>query len=276
MKLFFTILFIMFFGIVQSQKTFYASVDLLTKMSFNSTDPFNWDTQNANVSSLFEYNHSSVTITDPLRLGISLGWNINQKHSLEIGAHYDGVSTKSTFRFSSYQQYVDHYTPNVTKTKSRSQQNRFFINYKYSLLNKENKTSLSLMGSLGLVTRAGPKAVGDVGSFGSSGILVKDSIAFERENTSYTSNANRSFQLGLGVSSDIYISNKYWVTLSFQFAFSRSYLSFDKESFSVIYLKSGDVYKYEFSQFNRTMGLYFGVSRHFYLDNIFKRKDKKL
>ncbi|WP_107038980.1 hypothetical protein [Brumimicrobium mesophilum] len=274
MKIFLTSLFIMFFGIAQSQKTFYASVDLFTKMSFNSTHPFEWDTKNANVSPLFEYNHSSVTIADPLRLGVSLGWNINQKHSIEIGAHYDGVTSKSNFRMTTYQEAIGYYTPNVATSLGRSQQNRYFINYKYSLLNRKDKTSLSLIGSLGLVTRAGPKEVADVGIIGSSGIIVKDSILFDYENASYTSNSNKALQLGLGLSSNIYVSNKYWVTLSFQFAYSGRYLGSDENSFRLIYLNSGDTYKYVFSEYNRAMGVYFGVSRHFYLDKIFKKKEK--
>jgi len=263
----------MFFGIVLSQKTFYASIDLLTKMSFNSTHPSLWDTQNADVSPIFEYNQSSYSIVDPFRLGVSLGWNINPKHNIEMGAHFDGVTAKSTHRFSSYQEFVDYYTPNIIKYQSRSQQNRFFINYKYSLLKKVDKTNFSIFGSLALVTRAGPKEVGDVGSFGSSGIIVKDSIIFESEYTAYTSNVNKALQIGLGMSSDIYISSKYWLTLSLQYAFSRSFLSFSTEYFSVKYLNSGEVYKYVFSQYNKASGLYFGISRHFYLDNVFKKKN---
>jgi hypothetical protein len=264
----------MIFGIGISQKSFYGSIDLFTKMSMNSTHPFIWDTQNANVSPLFQYNHSSYTISDPFRLGVSLGWKINSKHTIELGGHYDGVSTKSFFRFSNFQETLGFNTSNLVKSSSRSQQNRFFINYEYNLFDKNKKTNLSMFGSIGLVTRAGPKEVGGVGSFGGSGVMIQDSVLYESENASFTSTFNRALQLGFGISSDIYLSKKYWFTVSFQYAHSSRYLSFDKDSFTLIYANSGDVYKYEFGQYNRAAGLYFGISRHFYFDKLFDRKKK--
>lgn len=255
--------FTLILGTSLSQGLFYVSVDGYMKMSFNSTDPFRWDSKSAQVSNLFTYEHKSFYMGDPFRIGASLGMKIKPRHFIEIGVHYDGVSSKAGFRFASYQTYVDYYTPSSTQTKSRSQQSRFFLNYRYNLVNKSNKTNLSIFPSIGIVWRGGPKGVGNVGAFGTGGILIKDSLAYHNESTSYTAYNKYALQFGLGLQSDIFIRDKYWFSAHVQYAYSKVYLAYDVENFFINEINSGKITKYEFILHNRASGLYLGISRKF-------------
>lgn len=262
-------------GTAKSQGLLYLSVDSYAKMSFNSTNSFVWDSKTAQVSDLFSYEHSSYCVNQPLRLGASIGYQVNSRHAIEIGIHADGVSSKTRLRFASYQPLVDYTTPIYILNKSKSTQSRIFLNYKYSFFKKPGKTNVSLVPVISIGRRAGPKGQESVGSFGISGILIKDSLVYSESSEGYTSYSKYAFQFGLGLSSDVYIKSKYWFSASLFYSHTKTALYFDHTNMSITNLQTGVTTDYVFGLTNRASGLYVGVSRKFQLIPWKKNKQTK-
>lgn len=248
---------------LKAQVSFYLATDSYLKMSFNSTHPFVWDSKTVQSTPLFQYEHASYCINDPLRFGFTLGAKLNKRHAIEIGIHGDGVSSKSRFRFSSYQPYVDLITSGYTGSESKSNQIRIFMNYKYYLLSKPKKTSIAIFPSVSLASRPGGKGQENVGGFGFGGQLTNDGLSYYSSSIGYTAYSNTSFQVGLGISSDLYFKEKYWLTLSLMGSYSNNYLSFDLDNFIIKNSNTGKNDNYEFGLYNWASGLYLGLSRQF-------------
>lgn len=250
-------------GTAKSQGSFYLSIDSYAKMSFNSTNSFVWDSKTAQVSDLFSYEHCSYCLTKPLRFGVTGGFQISNRHGIEIGIHSDGVSSKTRLRFASYQPYVDLTTPVYILNKSQSTQSRIFLNYKYALHKKPNKTSLSISPCISIGRRAGPKGEGGVGEFSSTGILIKDSLIFNQSSADFTTYSKYAFQFGLGLSSDLYLKGKYWFSLSLLYSHTKTALYFEQTKMQITNVQNGVTSNYLFGLTNRASGFYFGVSRKF-------------
>lgn len=263
-------------GHVNSQELIYFSVDTYAKMSFNSTNAFTWDSKTTQVSDLFTYEHSSYCLSQPLRFGFSFGVQLKPKHVVEIGIHQDGVSSKSRLRFASYQNYVDFVTPGFILTKSKTTQSRIFFNYKYSLINKKQKTTLSVVPSFSISRRAGPKGDESIGSFGSSGYLVSENLTYTTTSGGRTAYSNYGYQLGLGLSSDLFFKKSYWFSISLLYSYSKTALYYNQTRFNVTDADTGITTKYVFNLWNRTSGLYFGVSRKFQIIPWVKKEKEKI
>ena len=259
------LIFSLILGNVNSQELIYFSVDTYAKMSFNSTNAFTWDSKTTQVSDLFTYEHSSYCLSQPLRFGFSFGVQLKPKHVVEIGIHQDGVSSKERLRLASYQSYVNYVTPGFILDKSKTTQSRIFINYKYSLINKKQKTTLSVVPSFSISRRAGPKGDESVGGFGTSGYLESENLTYTTTNVGHTAYSNYGYQLGLGLSSDIFINKNYWFSILLQYSHSKTALYYNQTRIHVTDVNTGMTTNYMFNLFNRTSGLYFGVSRKFQL-----------
>lgn len=257
---------IMTFGILRSQMSFYVSPDIYTKMSFNSTDPFDWDSKTTQVSDLFTYEHKSFCLYAPIRYGITFGVRLNNKNSFEMGIHEDGVSSSSRLRFASYQQYVDFVTPVYTLSQARTAQSRIFINYKRKILGNNNKSTLSIVPNLGLAWRSGNLNQESVGSFSTNGILTKSGIVYDLSNKYYTSmNGKYALLFGLGISSELYFKGNYWFSISMNYSHTDSNLYFKETKMKITDSQTGESTTYVFSQYQRASGLYLSVSRKFQL-----------
>jgi len=234
-------------------------------MSFNSEDPslFNrWGTKSPAIpNDLFTFENTNYSFEDPFKLGVSIGVKFKNKNELILGAHYDGVSSKSKIMFWSYQSIVNNYTTGIIIDGSTGYQSRFFLAYKYYVKNKDGKTSLALLPSIGIVRRTGGRIIENVGTFGYSGVLTKDGLVFESTSSSYTNGIDKAFVLGFGISSDFYIKSKYFCSLSLQYSHTKKSLYFEETRMNIINKSTNQSDLYVFKVMNRASGLYLTLSR---------------
>lgn len=262
----------MTFGVVKSQMSFFTSIDLHTKMSFNSNNAVFWETNKVNLSNEFIYENKNITLRDPLRLGISLGASFKSGNELMMSLQYDGVSSISRIIFPSADFSTD---PNdvvslSVLTRSRTQQSKLSVYYYYNFLRKKNKTTFAISPIFGFVWRGGPLGAEPVGSFGGEALLPNNTI-LQYNNTSYTAFYNRAFVYGLAVKSDLYRKEKYLFSMGLQFTPSKRYVSYVKTTVKVI--NTNNQTNYIFYQYNTASALYFTLSRKF---QIYPRKKRKV
>jgi len=281
LKIIFSIIFISILGVAKSQVSFFTSVDLHTKMSFNSNNFSYWETNRINFSNEFLYKNANYTLWDPFRLGASIGVKFKSGNELMSSIQYDGVTSSARIVFLDPDLSVNA-DPNTIDIvaqgqgmlgRFRSSQYKFSMLYYFSLIHKEKSTTFAVSPIFSLVWRAGPLGVGSAGSVGFSGQLLPNNKIFEYNTTGYTAYGKYALVYGLAVKSDLYRKNKYLFSIGLQFTPSKRYLSFFKTSIKVID-NTNKATNYIFYQYNKASGLYFTVSRRFQIYPWKKRKNK--
>jgi len=269
-KLLITFLLTLTLGVSQSQVSFFVSPDLYMKMSFNSNAFSDWDSKTVKVSNRFTYENKSYVLSNPFRIGISLGMRFKKKNEIILGYYEYEVSEKNRLRFPTYSVEFNEITPNKTRSRSVSDQKRLFILFNYILVKNENKTTLSIMPSLSFMKRAGPRYTERGGVFSSSALLP-NSYRLEYTNSDFTM-SKYALAYGIGIGSDLYLRGKYLFSTSLQFSYSRNYLSLDQTRVKLINLNTQEETNYIFDSYNWASGLYLTFTKKI---KLFPRKKKK-
>lgn len=248
----------MSFGNLYSQTTFYASLKLDYKLSF--TDTYLGDIKLQD-DTRFEHIHvyaPKMSFKKPYKLGFGFGVK-HKRHGVHFDHQPDHVSSEmlvylklpSTGNDDSYT-VVGGYT--------RAQQNKWSINYDFYCLNKEKKTNLFVSSFFSLIYRAGPKGVGPAGAMHNSGMLGQN-VGYQSSSSSFTADAKYGFGFGFGLGSDIHFKGYYLFTLSSNYMFSNSYLSFTNQNYT--YFDHSMVRKHEMTQYHTSNAFYLSISRKF-------------
>lgn len=266
-------IFTLTLGIVQSQVSFFVSPDLNLKMSFNSNKYSEWDSKTTQVSNLFTYDNESYSLRNPFRLGISLGVKFKNENEIILGAHFDGVSSKQTLRFSTYEPQINTIIPNSSYSKSVSQQNRLFLSYKYVISKNINKSTIYILPSISLLWRAGSSKVESGGSF-SSNALLQSNYSLNYSYTDFTI-SKYALAYGIGIGSDLFNNNNYLFSINLSYSHSSKYLYIDQTKVKLTNLSNNESINFEFQSYNRASGLYLMFSKKIQIIPWIKESRKK-
>jgi hypothetical protein len=273
MKLLILIIYILILGVAKSQVSFFVSPDLNIKMSISSKQAGYFDSKNANFSNLFNLDNKSFKLNDPFRLGFTIGSEFKNHNQLLLSLHYDGVSIVERIYYQSFNPLTGIIGSGSTLSKSRSAQSRFSISYFFNMQKTKNKTTLAFAPVVGLAWRAGPLGIAPVGGMGGERLLPNNKV-LAYSSVNYTAYGKYAFIYGLGVKSNLYFKDKYLLSLSMKYTYSRGYLGFNKMSINILDNNNGQIDKYEFYSYFKATGLYLTISRELQILPWKKRKNK--
>jgi len=252
-------IFLLTLGSVHSQVLFHFSISRNYKWSYSDI-LFNGTNTSENLTFPdFTIYQSEKTFDQPKRIAFNLGLSI-KRHQFHLGIQSDGVSSKYSIYFTSYDNVLNTYRPNSLSGTGKTPQSRASLNYDFYLLKKERKTNLYITTSLGLCFRAGPRGVGSVGTLGSSGNLSTTKI-LQLVSASFTDVPKYVFNFGGGLGTDIFYKKYYLLTLTAGFTYSKRNLYFTENTINVIDNSSSE--KYVFKTVDNCSSIYFGISRRF-------------
>jgi len=273
LKIIFSIIFISILGVAKSQVSFFVKPDFSVKMSFNSNSFSPWDDKTVKVSDLFTYENKSYYLGNPFRLGLSIGVNVKTKHEFIFSLSYDGVSSKQTLRFATYEPSINTIIPNRSYSKSRTQQNRACLSYSYFFFNKPNKTTFYIAPTISLVFRAGKSEIEKGGSF-SFEAQLPNNVVGEFTDTDYTSTVKYSMGYGMRFGTDIHNNKRYLFSLSLGFSYSNNYLYILQTKVNLFDGNTNKIINYEFQSYGLASGVYLTFSKKFQIYPWKKRKNK--
>ena len=208
----------------------------------------------------FSIYQSFTSFYRPTRMAINIGMTY-KKHRIILGQMKDGVSSTNLVTFNGYQPFLQKTLPAKSPGASRSDENRAYLNYEYTLFGKQEKTNFFFSTSIGLCYRAGPKGIGNVGTISISGNLDNSGKKITVTSAGYTADAKYVWNFGAGIGTDLYYKGHYFFTLSAKFNYSKKYLGFD---INTVTISSNNGSKsYEFKMLGIRKGIYFGISRRF-------------
>jgi hypothetical protein len=254
-------LFTLSLGNSISQVTFHAAFGYNYKLSFNRLDDSTFEPLVYQEFPDFSYYQTTETFEEPWRMQGSVGLRY-KRHRLDLGVLSDGVVNKYRIGVEIYDPILEKFRADMIAGRSRTSQKRFYLEYDFSILNREKKTSLFVSASVGLCARGGPKEIAPVGTLGSSGYLTPNKI-IEVTAASYTAYDRNAFNVGGGIGTDLYFKGYYFFTLAANFFYSPKHLYFDVNTVTIA--EPNSVKTYEFKSYFLCTGLYFGISRRFQL-----------
>ena len=270
-RIFFILIFnMMMFGRNIAQISLYVSPDIHTKMSFNSVDPFEWQTLREVKSDGFSFKGSNYDITRPFNLGISLGCVFSNKNEIQIGIHSDGVTQNNKIFFLQKDTIVGEITPGLVTDKSKSFQTRAYIKYKI-YVNSAKRIYISP--NFSIVYRGGGKGIGSVGSMGWDNLFDKENYVYSTTFSSFTTYNNQVIAFGLEIGNDFYRRDKYLFTLSLLYSHSKKSLYSTNVTIESKNLDSGIENKYIFNFYSRASGLYLILSKKLF---VYPKKNKNI
>jgi hypothetical protein len=241
-------------------------------MSVSSDATFHFERKTFIKTDYLEYQSNNLSLWSPLNFGISAGVKLSSKRELLFGLNTDGCSVVYKVYSESYQNGIG-YMPGRTSIKSKAFFFRYYINYKYSIVETPNKTNLSFIIGLGIMQRGGPKYGGEsTGSGSVSNTIDEYGTTYVFTNNSITWH-KRGYLINFGMGSDIYFNGKYLLSTSLIFTYAPYTMGRDKNTLTINNATTG---------YNKTWihwvdmkgsGLYLGISRKFLLH---KNKQKKI
>jgi hypothetical protein len=261
MNNFVVIIFILVFGSLNSQVLFHFSICRSFKMSFS--DVYYNDNNVSEMLSFpdFSVYHSKKTFDQPKRIAFNLGLSV-KRHNFHLGIQNDGVSSKNSIHFNSFDYVLNKYRPNSIFGTAKTPQSRLSLNYDFYILKKEKKSNLFFTTTIGLCYRAGPIGIGPVGTLGTVANL-SPTKTLQSTSASYTSNPKYVFNFGGGLGTDLFLKNYYILTLSAGFTYSNKSLYFTNHT--IIINENSSSQEYTFKTMYKCTSAYFGISRRFQL-----------
>lgn len=255
------LLFFLTIGHLNAQLSFYANVQMDSKISFTN---YYHNSQLLEEDTRFEFVHLYAprkTFKDPIRM--KLGFGIQYKrHDVQLNFQNNGVTSEfiAYFKRGDSEPGIDAYSP--SQTLSKTVHRKFALDYAFYILKKEKKTNLFISGSLALHFRAGSKGVHDIGKMGFEGPMG-GGWNYINMSEAYTTDEKFAAGWGVGVGTDIYIKGLYILTLSCQYLHSNNKLNYMKLDFTII--ENSNVHHYEIDKHPLNTSIYFGISRRFQL-----------
>lgn len=208
----------------------------------------------------FSIYQSFTSFYRPTRMAIDIGMTY-KKHRITLGQMKDDVSSQNSIYVMRYSSFSGKYVSDRIVGTTRSDENRVYLNYEYTLFGKQEKTNFFLSTSIGLCYRAGPKGIGNVGTLSTSGNLDNNGKKITVTSAGYTADAKYVWNFGAGIGTDLYYKGHYFFTLSANFNYSNKYLGFDINTVTISDNNSSK--SYEFKILGIRKGIYFGISRRF-------------
>ncbi len=261
MKYLFFIIYTLSLGNIFSQVTFFGSIDLYNKMSFNQSYYKNSPIKGTLNFPDFSVYLPPITFDQPKRTAISFGLE-RKNHRFYIDLLNDAVSSRCIIKVQSYDSINNSFINYSSDAKGQTSQIRLALNYDYQFFGKNEKTNLFLNASFGFCHRSGPKGISPVGSIGTD-LNFSPSLNMSYNSSGFTAEAKNAFNFGLGLGSDLFFKKKYLLTLSVFFTHSNQNLYIKENTFTVY--KPNSTQEYKINQNFLCSGFYFGFSRKFQL-----------
>jgi hypothetical protein len=236
---------IMWFGTCWSQTTFFISPLVKYQVSFNSSDPYDWNRKMMNGDEDFNYKYEHICARRPLYLGANLGFRLNDKNTFLFGISMDGSSEFTQSSFYSYSDFDSTFRNNSTRTTTKTAQTKYSLSYYRKIKTFENSSSLSLGLSLGYVVRCGSDQVENIGSFGTSNVRISENKYYSDANTSFTAGKS-ALTFGLSLQSQIYFQKKYWFDIDLNYNYSKKYLYMSETKVSIYDASTLETKKYSY------------------------------
>ena len=270
MKIILTILSLTF-GQLIAQMSFHISPDLYFRTSFNSNSLSSWENKNIQKFDYFSIQQDEISFSEPWRFGARIGIKLNPYHTVQLGGHWNGVSSRTELFFRYYQKYIDTHTNETELHSAVTAQGRWFINYMYWFNRKSKRTQLKAVFSISLDKRAGPAVAGlGVGSFGGEGQIDKKGIFYQSSSSNFTTKYTTALGVGLGLEADLRTKTNYLFTLGVLYSHSPTPLYYNEFKMTIIDKPNHISTSYLFKQYYITSSFLFYISRSFNLQ--LKRK----
>lgn len=261
-----TILFLIILGHVNAQMSFHLSPDLYFRTSFNSSSLASLENKNIQDFDNFSIQQDELSFYSPWRLGARLGVKFNPFHTLQIGGHWNGVSSKTELFFRYYQKYIDKHTNESELHGTVTAQGRWFVNYMYWLNRNSKNIQLKAVFSISVDKRAGPPIAGlGVGSFGGEGQIDKKGVFYESSSSGYTTKHTTSLGIGLGLEADFNTKTNYSFTLGVLYSHAPTPLYYNVVKMKIIDMANNTSTSYSFKQNYISSSLLFYISKSFNL-----------
>lgn len=265
------------FGNVYSQTKLYIRPALTVKGYVSSADNtlsnfliFNNKTAK---NPYFQVSNQLISSRSICYVGLNLGVNFKNNHSIEIGWSQDGTGSSWRDRMMTWDTTsfgLQTFSNNHTISKSHIHYQRLFIEYQFIFKDYEEKTNLGLTLSSGFLFNPNKKKNTLPPSIIYGSYSSPESQTNLDENISLTFKENEafafsrySFFLALGFFSDVLVKKKYL------FSFSLSYLqSFNYMEYSVhrYMINDNNIEKrLDYTSASRGSGFYLQISRKFQL-----------
>lgn len=248
-------------GNIFSQVTFFGSINLNKKISFNQSYYKNSPTNGTLDFPDFSVYLPPITFDQPNRTAFSLGLE-HKKHRFYIDLLNDAVSSRCIIKVQTYDSINNSFINYSSDAKGQTSQIRLSLNYDYQFFGKKEKTNLFVNASFGLCHRSGSKGISPVGTIGTD-LNFSPSLNMSYYSSGFTAEAKNAFNFGLGLGSDLFVKKQYLLTLSVHFTHSNQNLYIKENSFTVY--KSNSTQEYKINQDFLCSGIYFGISRNFQL-----------
>lgn len=262
MKNIFTVFFVLLFGKVFSQMSFFIRPSInwkaeITSNSLNGSELFN---DNSFTTPDFTYKSTRVIIPNrltPLLLGISIGLNTkNQKLMFEFGINQDESSSKHVINgllYDSHSSISSYYFSGIGYHDGLSF-GRYLLTSSY-LINKKpiNKTYLTF--GCGFANRLPHSNSGNqdfaLKTKPTNMIFINDSVKL---------GSRKSLIISFGLSNDFYKKDKYLFSLDLTYSKNFSMMTYLQTDVKI--LESGFQTKhYTFNNYSRGSGIYLRISR---------------
>lgn len=224
-------------------------------------------------NSYFQANNQLVSLRSITYIGLSVGININNKHSIEFGWSQDGTGSSWRDRMMTWDTLstgLQTFSNNSTVSKSHIHYQKLLINYQLSFKNSDKKTNFGVTTAVGLLFNPNKKKNTPAPSIIYGSYSSPESQTFLDENIFLTYKENEafafsrySFLLSLGFFSDIYIKNKYLFSTSISYLQSFNYMEYSTHHYMVN--DNGTEKRLDYTSASRGSGVYFQISRKFQL-----------